>query len=313
MRQPLQRAFASLARTPVKQLQQPRPRMHLIFDFDGTITRRDTIGELARSAIARQQSHGGGGGGGLEAAWEQAVRDYGADYSAYRQEYRPAEAQRRSATDEVRYLAGLKSVEEASLDRVGRSGVFAGLGADQLFCMGVEAVEARRVAVRDGFADLVELAARRGWRVDVVSVNWSGAFIRGVIHPHRLAVTANEISPDGHIRGPGGPLGADRITTSPDKLRAVHHLIEAAAADDNNSNTNRVLYFGDSATDMECLLHEDGVVVADGRDSALMQVLGRIGVEVPHIGELPPHSRNDGVVLSWASDFREVLDSGILE
>lgn len=283
--------------------------MHLILDFDGTVTRHNTIGELGRSAVALQQSRGGSPD--VEAAWKEAVREYGVDYSAHRRRYRPVEAHRRSVTDEVRFLEGLKSVEEASLDRVGRSGVFAALDADHLFRMGVEAVEARRVVVRDGFADMVELATRRGWRIDVVSVNWSGAFIRGVLHPHRLAVTANEISPDGRIEGPGGPLGAGRMTTSPDKLRAVRHLVKADATDDEGDR-NRMLYFGDSATDLECLLHEDGVVVADGRDSALMQMLRRIGVEFPHVEELPSRSRRGGV-LGWASDFRGVLDSGILE
>ncbi|PHH86858.1 hypothetical protein CDD83_9650 [Cordyceps sp. RAO-2017] len=284
--------------------------MHLVFDFDGTITLQDTIGELVGSAIALQrQRHGRH----LQAVWEEAMRAYSADYEAYRtQSGRPAAAEAPTAGQEDeeeererRFLAGLKEVEEASLDRVGRSGIFAGLDAERLSGMGAEAVAQGRVIVRDGLADMLGLASRRGWRTDVLSVNWSAAFIRGVLgaYPPTGGVTANEISAgDGLIGGPGGGLIA-RITTAPDKLAALRRLVRG---DDT------VVYFGDSTTDLECLLYDEGVaVVAAGArdDSRLVRTLRRLGHGVPHVAERQPGAAG----ISWASSFREVLDSGLLE
>ncbi|KND90097.1 hypothetical protein TOPH_05191 [Tolypocladium ophioglossoides CBS 100239] len=270
--------------------------MHLVFDFDGTITQQDTISELVASAIDKlppSRHHG------RQAAWDKAVQDYLADYKQYTANYQPVEAERTSVAQEVRFLAGVKRVEEASLDRVGRSGVFAGLKPDDLYQAGVDAARTGRVVLRDGFKEIVELAGQRGWQTDVVSVNWSSAFIRGVLHPHRIPITANDTSPDGHILGP--ECLHSRLTSSPDKLQALSHV--AAGAQD------RVLYFGDSTTDMKCLLDRDGVVVAADEESPLLRTLRRAGVEVPHVGRRQRGRAN----ICWARNFREVLASEMLE
>lgn len=274
------------------------PSMHLIFDFDGTITRKDTISELVASAINRlptRRHHG------LQVAWDKVVQDYLADYKHYATSHRPVEAERTSVAQEVRFLAGMKRVEEASLDRVGSSGVFAGLKPEELYRMGVDAVDNGRVVIRDGFKEIVELAGQRGWQTDIISVNWSSAFIRGVLHPHRIYVTANDASTDGRIHGP--ERMDSRLTTSPDKLQALIHVAAAAGA------PGRVLYFGDSATDMECLLRQGGVAIAADEESSLLQTLRRVGVEVPHAGR-----RQDGRAnICWARDFGEVLASELLQ
>ncbi|PNY23737.1 Uncharacterized protein TCAP_06342 [Tolypocladium capitatum] len=270
--------------------------MHLVFDFDGTITQKDTISELVASAVNKpptSRQHG------LQTAWGRVVEDYLADYKQYTANHRPSEAERTSVAQEVRFLAGMKRVEEASLDRVGRSGVFAGLKPDDLYQAGVDAAEAGRVEIRDGFREIVELAGQRGWQTDIISVNWSSAFIRGVLHPYSIPITANGTSTDGHIHGPESL--DSRLTTSTDKLKALNHV--AAGTQD------RVVYFGDSTTDMECLLHQDGVVIAADEESSLPQTLRRVGVEVPHVGK----RRDARANVCWARDFGEVLASETLE
>ncbi|POR31303.1 Uncharacterized protein TPAR_08503 [Tolypocladium paradoxum] len=270
--------------------------MHLIFDFDGTITQKDTISEIVASAIDKLPTSRHRG---LQAAWDRVVQAYLADYKHYTANYQPAEAERTRLAQEARFLAGIKCVEEASLDRVGSSGVFAGLKPEDLYQMGVDAVDNGRVVVRDGFKEIVELAGQRGWQTDVVSVNWSSAFIRGVLHPHHIPIAANDTSTDGHIHNP--ECLDSRLTTSPDKLKALGHV--AAGTQD------RVLYFGDSTTDMECLLHQDGVVIAADEESPLLQTFRRVGVEVPHVGKRQHERAN----ICWARDFRECLASEMLE
>jgi hypothetical protein len=128
-------------------------------------------------------------------------------------------------------------------------------------------------------------------------VNWSRAFIEGVLLPHQLRVVANEPHADGSIEGPEF-LGG-RMTNGHEKRAALDHVV--------TDKGSRVVYFGDSTTDMECLL-QGGIVISNDEGSSLMRTLRRVGEAVPHVGE-----REAGETLMWARDFREVLESGVLE
>ncbi|CAM1507086.1 Fc.00g067270.m01.CDS01 [Cosmosporella sp. VM-42] len=265
--------------------------MHLVFDFDGTITHEDTISELARSALAFQKSNGQD----LEAEWEEVVQEYVNDLKRYHREYPVPEDERTSVGEELKFLSGLKEVEEMSLGRVSRSGVFKGLEEGLLRKAGTEAVQSGRVRIRDGFEEVLSLAERKGWSVGVISVNWSRSFIQGVLEPHNLDIMANELSQDGEIEGPEF-LGC-MLSNGCEKRQALRHI--------TGEKQDKVLYFGDSTTDMECLI-AGGVVISDKPESLLWQTMKRVGIELPHVGE-----REDEKV-SWARNFREVLESGLL-
>ncbi|KAH7171212.1 HAD-like domain-containing protein [Dactylonectria macrodidyma] len=270
--------------------------MHLIFDFDGTITQKDTIGVLADAAIEYQKQNSGQD---LQAEWDQVVRLYMDDFQRYSNNHPTPAEDRTCADEELRFLSGMKDVEEASLGRVADSRVFAGLDAETLRAAGAEAVRSGRVQIRDGFGDLLGLAADRGWDACVVSVNWSRAFIEGALLPRRIRVVANEPHADGSILGPDF-LGG-RMTNGREKRAALEHL-----AADRSQSGERVIYFGDSTTDMECLL-QGGIVISDDGASSLMRTLQRVGEPVPHVDE-----RDAASTLMWARDFREVLESGVL-
>jgi hypothetical protein len=69
------------------------------------------------------------------------------------------------------------------------------------------------------------------------------------------------------------------------------------------------VYFGDSATDLGCLLEATlGVVMADGAQSTLLKTLGRLGFDVPHVGSYVGEP-----VLVWARDYEEVVKSRLLD
>ncbi|CCT62170.1 uncharacterized protein FFB20_05144 [Fusarium fujikuroi] len=267
--------------------------MHLVFDFDGTITQEDSIGELARSALEIQRNKYGHD---LQTSWDQVVQSYVADYRHYKDNHPSPEVTRTSVDHEIEFLSGMKDVEETSLRRIADSRIFAGLDAETLSQAGADAVKAGRIKIRDGFTDLITLARQRGWDVSVISVNWSRAFLRGALLPHKIEVIANEPASDGTIKGPEFFEG--RMTNVCEKKKALKHII--------NEKDGEVIYFGDSTTDMQCLL-TGGVVISDNEESSLLKTLRRVGIEVPHIGE----KRNGKI--SWARNFREVLDSGLLE
>lgn len=269
------------------------PNMLLVFDFDGTVTQKDTIAVLASSAVELQRERHGAE---LAATWDQVVQAYADDYADFVAKYMPADDQRLSLRDELPYLAQLRGIEEASLERVGGSGLFAGMRPEDLFAMGIDAVRDESVRLRHGFADLMKLAVEKEWRTAVVSVNWSRAFIQGVVHPFEPEVIANEVTFEGHIRGPG--VVGSPLTVSPQKFKAFQQLITRPL--------EKVVYFGDSATDLECLLLRSGVILAAEESSALMKTLRRLNIHAPR-------SRLRGKSsLCWAADFDEVIQSGVL-
>lgn len=273
--------------------------MRLIFDFDGTITQKDTIGELAQAAINHRRQ---ADGTDLQQAWDNAVQAYLADYRLYKSNFDPPESNRTEVAQERKFLAGFKAAEEASLSRVSKAGLFAGLQKKQLFRMGQEAVSSGNVTIRDGFKELVSLARERNVPVGVVSVNWSRSYIQGVIQDEQIDVIANEVSEDGYIHGPS--FLESRLTTAPDKLLGLRQII-------GTGHDGEVFYFGDSPTDLDCLLVDRGIVMAtDEESSPLLKMLSRVGVQVPQVG-----SKQQGISASkifWARDFRELLDSRIL-
>ncbi|KAH7326653.1 HAD-like domain-containing protein [Stachybotrys elegans] len=270
--------------------------MRLLLDFDGTITKEDTIGELGQAAI---QFHRQTSGQDLEPKWTQVVQHYIDGLQKYRTGYHIPECDRLSLHEELQYLEALKHMEEASLQRLEQSGIFGGLSDEKLFGMGRDAVQSGRVLLRDGFTNMMQLARERKWEVAIISVNWSRAFIRGILHPLDLPVIANEIGQDGAVKGP--QILGETMTNCTDKRDAMSRVVEQGAS---NMQT---LYFGDSTTDMQCLL-EGGIVMSNDETSSLMRTLRRIGVSVPHVGSYQQDAK-----IHWARNFEEVLDSGILD
>lgn len=275
--------------------------MNLIFDFDGTITVQDTIFQLAQGAISLKHKYQQDL---LQPAWDAIVKSYGDDHKAFADAYTPCESERLSPEQELAYLSSLRDTENASLDRVDQSGLFSGLTAQHLFQMGKDQVSSGAVAIRQGFVEMVALARQKDWHVGVLSVNWSEAFIQGVLHPIDVPVITNHISADGTIKGPHGFNDGVRLTTSRDKANALNQLI--SKADRSSSPT---VYFGDSTTDMECLLAHHGIVISADANSSLMKTLDRVGVTVPHVD----NSTQDTVNIVWARNFLEILQNQTLE
>ena len=205
----------------------------------------------------------------------------------------------------------MKDMETTSLNRVEECGVFRQCTRDAFRKAGREAVEDGAVIVRDGFREFVDRVRRRGHRVWIVSVNWSAAFIEGVCDVPDIRVVANEIEEDGRIVGPA-ILGArghgsddERwiMTNSGDKLEAMKYIISQTFP----TSSRGTWYFGDSITDMECLLEASkGIVISDTEDSTLLKTLRRLDKQVPMVRDWKPESD-----LCWVSGFRGVMESSL--
>ncbi|KAG6086736.1 hypothetical protein E4U31_002278 [Claviceps sp. LM219 group G6] len=287
--------------------------MHLVLDFDGTITQLDTTAELVLAAIRRQRRHQSD----LLAAWTDAVQAYMQEYHAFKANYTPTRDQRTTPAQEDVYLANLRPIEEASLTRISHSGIFRDLEDTDLYEMGVEVISKDIVAIRSGWGAVFGEAIRRDIPVTILSVNWSRSFIRGVLSCMKggpsvegVKVIANDLSEEGEIIGPGGDSEC-RLMTSQDKLEALRREIPVG---------EKVVYVGDSVTDLGCLMEVSrGVALAseEGGDGPplLLTTLRRIGIELVPVGEVESAVReeeNGKKVVFWAKEVGELLESGAL-
>ncbi|CAK7271043.1 hypothetical protein SEPCBS57363_004415 [Sporothrix epigloea] len=341
--------------------------MHVVLDFDGTITVDDTIEQLASYAVAFQEAQdakicserkGSGQEGEWEARWTGIVEQYLADHRAHKAGYTPSEAARTTLEHELQFLNSLNCVERKSIYRLRDARLFAGMTPEDLYQGGCQAVQRGQdcenqdrknvVRLRLGFATFLEQVSRqRKWPVSVVSVNWSDAWIRGVLQADdseskgtAIRVFANKVTASGAII-PNFPrrtapanhdLEDDDIapfSTCSDKAEALDEAV-AASARSQPEQPAAVVYMGDSMTDVECLmqagLNKDGggggIVMADGDGpvtSKLIQTLVRLGYAVPHVSEAQqfqrPRRADEGDIprLAWARDFEEILASKILD
>jgi len=252
----------------------------------------------------------------LSSRWDDVVQAYVSDYKSHVSSYAPPASDRLCVEDEIAFLRSQKHVETKSLGRINECALFRGISRDAFHEAGRQLVRDGTVKIRPGFQHLVRAALDKGWKVNIVSVNWSAAFIKGAcgFADGEVNVYANEVrEDDGIVLGPD-VLGLDddgaliageekevgrNLTNSCDKRDVVRRVLRNDAV----AHDAPFFFFGDSTTDMECLLEATrGVVIADSDESSLIRTLRRIGKRVPHVRDA---EADDEVV--WASDFHEVM------
>ena len=178
------------------------------------------------------------------------------------------------------------------------------------------------VRVRNGFGELVRDERVRRW--GFVSVNFQRGFVRGVVEAclgpsesgerELVKILASGSEVDGVLRGPE-EMGGELMADSEGKRRALGWLLGEWGMDGDEKG--RVVYVGDSGTDLECLT-KDGVVgivmFGEGEDSEerLVGTLRRVGVRVQHVSEFGKHEmkgcegEREGRAVFWARDFEEI-------
>ncbi|KAG7145903.1 Bifunctional TH2 protein like [Verticillium longisporum] len=275
----------------------------LVLDFDGTITKQDTISVLASIGQAFQRRHHHS----VKQPWDSVVEAYGRDFQDYTSTYVPAAIDRTTLSEELKFLRGFRDVESASFGRVGDSEIFRGMNKEDFSMAGSEALRDGTVRLHDGFSEFMACAALQKWRIYVISVNWSSSFIRGVLSGFPIdTIISNEIRSDGIIVGPGilGPPSKETVlATCLDKAHALKALVA-----EQNLGIDTVVYFGDSLSDIECLIAVKGIIMSSGPDSSLIKTLKRTGVTVQPITCIDKSAN-----LVWASNYREIMSAGLFQ
>ncbi|KAF8863350.1 hypothetical protein BDZ45DRAFT_738325 [Acephala macrosclerotiorum] len=290
-------------------------RIAFILDFDGTITTEDTISSLAKYGISFQKAKGED----LSRAWDQIIAQYSEDYSKHVEKYRPVKEERKALKDEVEWQRSLGGNEVKSFERVSNSGLFKLIQEQKWKEYGDEAVKTGEVSIRKGFQNFVTGISECGGTWGIVSVNFSYHFIQAVLEAaigaekSKVVVLANVCTKEGCILGQEADEGGFRriVATSDAKLASMKRLLQlwSRAPEQAKGGSSRLIYIGDSGTDLECLTAEGvtGIVMSEDGKSDLMETLERIGVSVVHVEEIL--SGGNQKQLYWARNFDEIVAS----
>jgi len=154
------------------------PPYHLILDWDGTITYKDSLHLLPEAACAAKKLD-------YSKVWPPLVDAYLSDYTEHKKNYQPPANERRTLAEEFSWLRSLQAIEGRSAARVEGSGIFDGVTRAQLSQQASAAVDSGTLALRRGFFPVaLPHAIEAGARVSIVSVHWSRHLIRAALQRH---------------------------------------------------------------------------------------------------------------------------------
>ncbi|KAG8623520.1 hypothetical protein KVT40_008496 [Elsinoe batatas] len=323
-----QRLFYNLPQNRKSRLIRPyigmsRPRkVNLIFDWDGTLTKKDTLHLVAKIAYDKRGLPLDGDENLYPPPlmpWRDLGEVYMKAYNSHIKSYQPAEHDRTSLTDERQWLASLRAVELSGVKAAEEAELFQGVQSDDVAKTALQALERGDLELRPGWETLFQHAASedhsQDWRLQILSVNWGKSFIQSVLKAawtkHALAkdatlpfkalglvVQANDIA---GLRQPGGSNGKLQGTDGIDIRTSGEKLATMPARCRSNIDTEQrqppgpedslVVYLGDSDTDLECLLAADiGICMQDDPLSSaakkLQSAARRLGIDMKGIQEI---------------------------
>jgi len=307
--------------------------VQLFLDWDGTITKHDTILPLSRLGYRVNELKG------IETRpWDEIVKAYLEDLNKHASTYQPTKESRITIEEESKYLASLKPVERASITRVVDSGIFAQITKAELDEGVRDAVRIGDVELRPGWEKLFDSCLDNNPStpapidVAIVTVNWSAAFIRSCLLQsarnsdiddsviNNMPIYGNEVNRElaqDSIPTVGDLSSPNSIQTSADKLAALQSVIVAGKDKAKAKGHEHVsIYVGDTATDFDCLLYADiGVCINDvplrGGQQELASTFVRVNVEILPLREAQwPVVAREGErkTVYWTNDLGEVAD-----
>ncbi|PSN65620.1 hypothetical protein BS50DRAFT_575598 [Corynespora cassiicola Philippines] len=317
-----------------------RPPIHWVLDWDGTITKRDTLDALVNIATEAKPSSP------VPEKWRQLSEAYLEDYDCTLKKLLETSSQLPSSVgDERKLLLALQDVEERSVNRVSESGIFHDLTAGLLAAGAAKTISSGSAQLREGYMNFARhvrssedgLNAKSD-KISILSVNWSTRFIAECLKATNeslgkdIDIYANELS--GIAKGEQcsgyiveSPIAGMKIISSHDKETVLARLKQCEAVPlppvnkhlempklPTKDDGSRIVYVGDSWTDFGSLLSAPlGICIRNDAITSTQQKLAdsleRVGIRCPHIQDM---EQADGWRVVWAKDFEEIaqcLDS----
>jgi phosphoglycolate phosphatase-like HAD superfamily hydrolase len=288
---------------------QPYPLrgpVHWVLDWDGTITKKDTLDALVNIAATSKPDFP------THERWRHVVDAYISDYTSTLEKLVPNDNLPTTQQGEAKLLRDLKVVEQRSLDRVFDSTIFTGLTKDDLTAGAQRAVQSGEVSIRPGCVDLLRRlstqATHNADKLHILSVNWSRHFIWSCLKTAGVeldsaVILANELDGIDEGRQSTGQISPDgslQIISSDDKLRHLERI--------KKEDAMPMVYVGDSWTDIECLLAADlGICIRDepmgSGQKKLADAFKRLNIACPLLHNWEEAGEPG---LTCASDFVEI-------
>ena len=239
----------------------------IITDFDETISERDTISTLVRTAADNRE----GEKEEFLAAWQEMVQWFLTRY------HRVCDAWQDHRHSLVDFLKSFEELETASIQRVITKGFLEGLTRDGLRTVG------RNVVKRPGVDRVLSLMRADGVAVEILSANWSEALIQGATEDLCDQIITNSLAYD-----PAGRSTGDihlHVVSARDKLREFREQKKNPPRPGEIGDGGvRTLYIGDSISDFLAILDADlGVLI--GQNHIAMQTIERFSIPTQQLHE----------------------------
>ena len=286
--------------------QSQTKRLVFFIDFDGTITKEDTLAAFAKHVGYTNPYRVPG-----IPPWSYYVDCYARELFRHKRDYQPPaelpDYPNKVIAEAIAYQRSLRDVEHASFMRVALSGLF-DEGEDEgreWMPLAGNAVRAGDLKIRRGFHECLETMKRFSVEenvLQVLSVSFDELWIHAVFDYLR--------APDFEILAANSLISRQHLMqTCRDKRETMERAMKGFHGTD-------FVYIGDSTTDIECLLAADyGICIRDepmrSGQKEMAKLLESAGVTVRHVHEEKVRhteglGQKDKRVLMWARDLQEV-------
>lgn len=237
--------------------------MLIILDWDETITRADTTSLIAPDG---------------------GDQHFGPPFSTYVDEYVQlchAHAShfgaRNTLARELEYLESMKAVEDQIRNRIEAEGLFKDSDGDS------QMDRIKAVTFMGGWTEAWAWLTNAAQKVPegtvevhIVSCSWSASFIRNCLEYRGFSelkiksIRCNEIDRvSGRFRASADCHRLSGIKTALDKLEEVKNIIATARNDAFQGCVPKVVYIGDSSTDVPCLIEADLGIIMGSKPSTV--------------------------------------------
>ncbi|KAI7834148.1 HAD-like domain-containing protein [Kickxella alabastrina] len=251
-----------------------RPQVIVALDFDQTLTQTDTLATLTSSI---SHYHPQGSLPPFAPLVTQYLQDLSHHESTWLPHITPITGEQPTSDLLSTYLNSHRCIENASLNRISRAGILSGVTRNDLHTIGSKT---NAVVLRPGAASAINGFIENGFKVVVISVNWSGDFIHGILHangvlggPENVEILCNDPEFDPQTGVSTGWVEPVMVVAG-DKVEALMRIKEQVGTD---TSEIVVVYAGDSLTDLPLLLVADvGLLV--GQNADVLDWCSRLGI-----------------------------------
>lgn len=143
--------------------------IHLVLDFDGTLTTSSTLSLIYNTGHRLNPSC---------PPWQSISQAYIDDFNSMKT---TSMAKPTTLLQALQRLEAMRAIEYRSIARVEATKVFRGATKEILHAAAEKAVRDAELEMRDGWQKLVGMVMKGEGKVGVVSVGWSGDFIRSCL------------------------------------------------------------------------------------------------------------------------------------